>query len=107
MNHSVLLAMASVLTGEQLKVLLVLLASLDYENFIQVAQPDVANTLKMQQPNVSRAVKKLIGFGVILEGPKIGRSKSYRLNPQFDWKGTVMNHKKPINTDDGCRIDKP
>ncbi|MFL1552110.1 hypothetical protein ACI77I_23975 [Pseudomonas sp. D47] len=107
MNHSVLLAMASVLTGEQLKVVLVLLTSLDYENFILVAQPDVADVLKMQQPNVSRAIKSLIGFGVILEGPKVGRIKSYCLNPQFDWKDAVMNHKKPINTDDGGSIDKP
>ncbi|EIT2341618.1 hypothetical protein L1O22_004870, partial [Salmonella enterica] len=40
--------------------------------------------------------KNLIEFGIILEGPKIGRSKTYRLNPQFGWKGTVSNHKKAL-----------
>ena len=46
--------------------------------------------------NVSRAVKNLIEFEIILEGPKIGRSKTYRLKPQFGWKGTVSNHKKAL-----------
>ncbi|EBJ1927858.1 hypothetical protein DP473_24880, partial [Salmonella enterica] len=46
--------------------------------------------------NVSRSIKGLINLGVIIEGPKIGRSKSYRLNPQFGWKGTVSNHKKAL-----------
>ncbi|MGR4693219.1 winged helix DNA-binding protein, partial [Escherichia coli] len=78
------------------KVLMMLLASLDYENFIQVAQADIAEKLEMQKTNVSRSIKGLINLGVIIEGPKIGRSKSYRLNPQFGWKGTVSNHKKAL-----------
>ncbi|EAV6897715.1 hypothetical protein FA598_25430, partial [Salmonella enterica] len=45
---------------------------------------------------VSRAIRHLLEFGIILEGPKIGRSKTYRLNPQFGWKGTVSNHKKAL-----------
>ncbi|WP_225380891.1 winged helix DNA-binding protein, partial [Escherichia coli] len=67
-----------------------------YENFIQVAQADIAEKLEMQKTNVSRSIKGLINLGVIIEGPKIGRSKSYRLNPQFGWKGTVSNHKKAL-----------
>ncbi len=81
---------------EQIKVLMMLLADLDYVNYIQVAQIDIAETLGMKKPNVSKAVKNLIEFGIILEGPKIGRSKTYRLNPQFGWKGTVSNHKKAL-----------
>nr|WP_250996819.1 hypothetical protein [Escherichia coli] len=57
---------------------------------------DIAEALNMQKTNVSRAVKTLIEFEIILEGPKIGRSKTYRLNPQFGWKGTVSNHKKVL-----------
>lgn len=55
---------------------------------------DIADELKMQKTNVSRAIKNLIYFGIILKGPKSGRSKTYRLNPQFGWKGTISNHKK-------------
>lgn len=96
MNQAALEILAKTLTGEQFKVLLILLASLDYENFIQVAQADIAEKLSMQKTNVSRGVKSLIEIGVILEGPKIGRSRSYRLNPQFGWKGTVSNHRKAL-----------
>lgn len=96
MNQAALELLAKTLTGEQFKVLMMLLASLDYENFIQVAQADIAEKLEMQKTNVSRSIKGLINLGVIIEGQKIGRSKSYRLNPQFGWKGTVSNHKKAL-----------
>ena len=96
MNQAALELLAKTLTGEQFKVLMMFLASLDYENFIQVAQADIAEKLEMQKTNVSRSIKGLINLGVIIEGPKIGRSKSYRLNPQFGWKGTVSNHKKAL-----------
>ncbi len=96
MNQAALELLAKTLTGEQFKVLMMLLASLDYENFIQVAQADIAEKLEMQKTNVSRSIKGLIDLGVIIEGPKIGRSKTYRLNPQFGWKGTVSNHKKAL-----------
>lgn len=96
MNQASLLILANSLTGEQLKVLLALLSDLDYENYIQVAQSDIANNLSMQKTNVSRSVKALLDLGVILEGPKVGRSKTYRLNEQFGWKGTVPNHNKAL-----------
>ena len=38
-----------------------------------------------------RSIKRLIALGVILEGPKIGISRSYRLNPEFGWKGSARN----------------
>ncbi|HHT2091891.1 TPA: MarR family transcriptional regulator, partial [Raoultella ornithinolytica] len=72
MNQAALELLAKTLTGEQFKVLMMLLASLDYENFIQVAQADIAEKLEMQKTNVSRSIKGLIDLGVIIEGPKIG-----------------------------------
>lgn len=96
MNQDALKILAKTLTGEQFKVLMILLADLDYENYIQVAQADIAESLDMQKTNVSRSVKVLLELGVILLGPKIGRSHSYRLNPQFGWKGTAANHKKAL-----------
>ena len=96
MNQAALLTIANELNHEQMRVLMALLAELDYENYIQVAQTDISIALKMQKANVSRAIKNLLEFGIILEGPRIGRSKTYRLNPQFGWKGTVSNHKKAL-----------
>lgn len=96
MNQDALRILAKELTGEQFKVLMLMLADLDYENFIQIAQADIAQTLGMQKTHVSRAVRALLDVGVIFEGPKVGRSKTYRLNEQFGWKGTVGNHKRAL-----------
>lgn len=96
MNQAALEIIATELSHEQTRVLMILLSELDYENYIQVAQVDIGEKLKMQKTNVSRAMKNLMQMDVILEGPRIGRSKTYRLNPQFGWKGTVSNHKKAL-----------
>ncbi len=45
MNQDALRILAKELTGEQFKVLMLMLADLDYENFIQIAQADIAETL--------------------------------------------------------------
>ena len=58
-----------------------MLARLDYENLIQVNQAEVSEQVGMNRHNVNRSIKKLIELGVILEGVKIGISRSYRLNP--------------------------
>ncbi len=96
MNQAGLLTLAQNLTGEQLKVLLTLLADLDYENYIQVPQSEIAEKLSMQKTHVSRSVKALINLGVVVEGPRVGKSKTYRLNEQFGWKGSVSKHKQAL-----------
>ncbi|MGK3681356.1 hypothetical protein ACSLOD_28135, partial [Escherichia coli] len=48
---------------------LTLIVNLDYENFIQIAQADIADALEMQKTHVSRAVRALLDVGVIFEGP--------------------------------------
>ena len=63
-----------------MKVMWAMLARLDYENLIQVNQAEVSEQVGMNRHNVNRSIKKLIELGVILEGVKIGISRSYRLN---------------------------
>ncbi len=65
MNQDALKILAKELTGEQFKVLMLMLADLDYENFIQIAQADIADALEMQKTHVSRAVRALLDVGVI------------------------------------------
>lgn len=96
MNQDALMILAQTLKGEELRVLMVLLSDLDYENYIQVQQTDIAQKLDMQKQNVNRAIKRLIEIEVINEGPKVGRSKTYNLNASFGWKGTVTNHRKAL-----------
>lgn len=96
MNQDALKILANKLNYEQFRVLMMLLADLDYENYIQITQQDIASSLDMQKSNVSRAVKGLLDLKIVLEGPKVGRSKTYRLNEQFGWKGSIPNHKKAL-----------
>lgn len=82
------------LTLEPTKVLMFLFGQLSFENYLHISQKDIAEALGMQKPNVSRAMKLLIAKGIILDGPKVGRMKSYRLSPDLGWKGRVTNLEK-------------
>ena len=57
-------------------------------------QAEIARDLGMQRQNVQRSIKRLMELGVILEGVKIGVSRSYRLNPSFGWKGSAKGHRR-------------
>lgn len=77
------------MTFEARRVLDFCLARMGFENHIHIPQQEIAEELGMRQPHVSRAFKLLVEIGILLEGPKIGRSKSYRLNSRYGWKGKV------------------
>jgi predicted transcriptional regulator len=86
-----MLASDKELTGETLRVLLFLLSRLDFENWIQIAQIEIAEKLDIRKSQISRSIKLLTNKGILLEGPKAGRSFAYRLNPDYGWKGKVKN----------------
>lgn len=79
------------ITNEPRRVLDYMFSKLDFENFIQLSQKDIAEALGMHKSQVSEAIKLLARKQIILEGPKVGRSKCYRLNPHYGWKGKVKN----------------
>ena len=93
-NGAEILAQSN-LSGNDFKVLMKLLSVLDYENLIQVSQADVARELNMHRQHVQRSIKRLIDLGIVLEGVRIGISRSYRLNPNFGWKGSAKGHRGP------------
>lgn len=82
------------LTGKPMSVLMYMFSKLAFENYIYLQQTEISKALNLCQPNVSRAVKLLLDKGIILPGPKLGRSKSYRLNSRYGWKGKVKNLEK-------------
>ncbi|MGB5592710.1 MAG: helix-turn-helix domain-containing protein [Crocosphaera sp.] len=86
-----LLATDKELTGENYRVLLILLSKLDFENWIQITQTEISEKLDMKKQNVSRAILLLEEKKIILRGPKIGRTYAFRLNPYYGWKGKVKN----------------
>ena len=84
------------LQGRDYAVLFGVLEFLDFENWIRLSKADLARELGMQPTNVGRSIRKLIEIEALLEGPKVGRSITYRLNPSFGWKGSAANHKKAL-----------
>jgi chromosome condensin MukBEF complex kleisin-like MukF subunit len=98
-NQDALLEMARdpELTLEPKNVLLYLFSRLDFENYIQVPQVEIADDLEMPKQNVNRAINLLVKKRILIRGPKVGRSSCYRLNPDYGWKGKVhhlrRNHK--------------
>lgn len=81
-----------VLGLEGLVVFNALMARLDFENYIQVSQADIAEEVQMKPSNVSKAVSKLLTLGFIRQGPKVGRSYTYQLHPDLGWKGKSRHH---------------
>lgn len=77
-------------------VLFALLERLDFENLIQVSQSDLADDCGMHRQHVNRSIKRLLELGCLLEGPKIGRSRSFRLNPRFGWRGSAKGHQQAL-----------
>jgi len=78
-------------SAETMRVLWYLVGRIDFENYLQIPQVEIADELDMKKENVHRAIKILLERGVLIRGPKVGRSSSWRLNPHYGWKGKVKN----------------
>lgn len=90
----------------RMKVFFALLKRLDYENLITANQAEIARELDMQRANVNRAIRQLVKIEAILEGPKVGTSRTYRLNPKFGWKGSAKNHINALDAERKARMEK-
>ena len=97
-QEAMMMLAQSNLTGNDMKVMWAMLARLDYENLIQVNQAEVAEQVGMNRHNVNRSIKKLIELGVVLEGVKIGISRSYRLNLTSVGKAQLRDTEKPCTS---------
>ena len=82
---------------DDFRVLVALLEQLDYENMIFASQADIGRDLSMSSAQVNRAIKRLVEVGAILRGPKRGINCSYKLNPNFGWKGSAKNHVEALD----------
>ena len=87
------------LDGVDLKVLWLLIAKLETDNYILVNQTELAIAMDLKRPHFNRSVKKLVAEGILIEGGNLGRLKSYRLNAYYGWKGSVENHAKALESD--------
>lgn len=78
------------LTGQNLKVMLLLMSNLEFENYITIKQVTIADKLKIDKADVSKSMKLLVNKNIILK-VKEGTTTGYKLNPTYGWKGKVEN----------------
>lgn len=95
------------ITMDSRRVLDYLMGNLGFENYVALPQRQIAEDLAMQKANVSRAIKLLVDKGILIEGPKLGRTHTYRLSNLFGWKGSVKNLSKVRNQKTGTVISLP
>lgn len=91
---------------EDFRVLMALLKRLDYENLITTNQAEIARDLNMHRSSVNQAIKRLIAVGAVIEGQKVGTSRTYRLNPNFGWKGSAKNHNAALDAERKARMER-
>jgi DNA-binding MarR family transcriptional regulator len=99
------LAVDKDLSGQTMKVLMFLMSKLSFENYIGLEQKEISTKLAIHKSDVSSAMRTLVGKGILEIGPKLGRSKTYKLNPFYGWKGRIKNlkeeRKKKLSVIDG------
>jgi len=78
------------------RVLIDLMGRLDFANYLLINQREISAELGMHPPNVSKAISLLTSKGILIKGPKAGRSLTFRLNPEYGWKGSAKSHKEAL-----------
>jgi hypothetical protein len=90
------LAADKTIRGRPRAILDLLFARLDWDNYVAISHAEISRKLDIQRPNVSAAFKLLVERGILDAGPKMGRNSTYRLNPEYAWKGSVTNRNADI-----------
>lgn len=68
-----------------------LIGEIGIGNYVFVNQSEVGRRLRIDRAHVSHAIKRLIELGILLVGPKSGRSNTYMVNPAFCFSGNLKN----------------
>lgn len=68
-----------------------MLCKVDMVNFVHFNQSEAGRVLGIDQAHISRSVKKLVDMGIVLEGPKAGKFRTYQINPALAFRGGLSN----------------
>lgn len=68
-----------------------LMGTIGIGNYVHVNQAEMARRLRIQRADASRAIKRLIELGILIQGPKSGRSNTYMVSPAFCFSGGLGN----------------
>ncbi len=93
-NEAMALGIDKDLSGNDLRVFLIIIANLDYDNIINISQSQLAEQSGISQQNISKSITKLIFKGYLQIIGKIGRRNIYMLNPNVVFKSRAKNLKE-------------
>lgn len=82
------------LSGNDLRVLLAILANLGFENIVNISQQELSDQLKINRPSVAKSLRKLISKGYLEIVDTIGRRNIYMFNPSVAFKSRAKNLKE-------------
>lgn len=88
---------ASNMGAEDWKTFAILSANLDWENYVQVNQAELAKQVGLKPSNFSRSLRKLIEMDVLRPGPKVGRQRTFIMSPIHVWRGKPKAHIISLN----------
>lgn len=80
-----------VLTQTEYRVRDWLMGTIGIGNYVYVNQAEMARRLRIERATASRAIKRLIELGILIQGPKSGRSNTYMVSPAFCFSGGLGN----------------
>jgi DNA-binding MarR family transcriptional regulator len=85
-------------TGQDFKVLSVILSGMEYENLYSQSQAVIADKLGMRQQHVSKSLNKLIRGNWLKVIGQTGRQNVYMISPHLALKSRAKNHKGLIES---------
>lgn len=68
-----------------------LMGTIGIGNYVFVNQSEVARELNIHRVTVVESIKRLCTMGILIKGPKSGRSNTYMVSPAFCFAGGLGN----------------
>ena len=81
-------------SGTDLRVFLVIIGNVGYDNIINISQSELTEQSNISQQNISKSIQKLISKGYLQVIDKIGRRNIYMLNPNVAFRSKAENLKE-------------
>lgn len=68
-----------------------LMGTIGIGNCVHINQAEMSRRLRIERATASRAIKRLIELGILIQGPKSGKSNTYMVSPAFCFSGGLGN----------------
>lgn len=82
------------LDGQDLRITLVILSNLNYDNIFSLSHRELGEQVGIQRPNVTKTVNKLVKKGYLRIVSKQGQKNIYMFNPNVAFKSRAKNLKE-------------